>query len=314
MNASLAMANISVDRSVWYHVEDIDFDYSRVAEYYETLPFTNKPPLEDCKIHISAMGCLDRVGSSLSNQQLARNPRQPPTSRFQKKHVLIDGVHFLERRDAHLLDPLAPSADVLLFLGTSTYEYDYSRIVLSLGQQLAAYAMGKDAYPAMSETEEQLRSELEKRERAALRNVHRGRAIDMAANSVAAGLGAALIGAVDFISGGGQLAMYGGTVAYDAVSEAVEAMWEGAQDQRRRLKVGRKVLDHALAREATIEVRPVKRILEHDAMRFSPRRGKHLRSPIVIWSRPRLSINHLNHVKRSLRRLPLTRSENSEGE
>src|SRR5712671_3535559 len=195
------MAVISVDQALWYHVEDIGIDYPRIAAFYEQLDYPGKTSFEDCRIHISGLGYLDRAGGPLARQQLARNPRSEPESRFWKKHVLVDGVHLLERGDAHLLDPLAPPADVLLFLGSSAYQDDYSRLAPSLGQQLAAHARGKAAYPAMPDGEEELRAELAEQEAAALRKLRRDGIIEIAAGGVASGAVAAVAGSLSLLAG-----------------------------------------------------------------------------------------------------------------
>lgn len=163
------MAAISVDRAVWYLVEDIEIDLPRISAFYDRLDFPGKPPFGDCRIHITELGYLDKVGGALARQQLARVPRPAPDDRFWKKRALVDGVHLLERRDAHLLDPLAPEVDILLFLGSSAYADGYSRLVPALGQQLAAYARGKEAYPTASTAEEKLRTKLRAQEQAALK-------------------------------------------------------------------------------------------------------------------------------------------------
>ena len=53
---------ISVDRAVWYRVTDIEFDYQGISAYYANLPYPDKPPLEDCHIHISALACVVKRG------------------------------------------------------------------------------------------------------------------------------------------------------------------------------------------------------------------------------------------------------------
>lgn len=281
MNATRARATLSVDRAVWYHVKDIEVDYASIANYYERLPFADKPRLQDCKIHISALGFLGKIGEPLSDQQLGRGPSQPKL-RFFERHVLVDGVHLLEAGDAHLLDPLAPSADVLLFLGSSVFASDYSRIALSLGQQLAAYARGKNSYPGRSKEEEKLRAELKEQEEAALKRL--GGVIDIASDGIASGIGSALLHSVALVMGG-SLGEFGLDVSSEAVSEVVETVTEGGQDRRSRVKTGKNLLDYALAREATLNAPPAEHILEREAVRFDPRSGEGPHSAMMLWSR-----------------------------
>lgn len=299
------MAAISVDRAVWYLVEDIEIDLPRISAFYDRLDFPGKPPFGDCRIHITELGYLDKVGGALARQQLARVPRPAPDDRFWKKRALVDGVHLLERRDAHLLDPLAPEVDILLFLGSSAYADDYSRLVPALGQQLAAYARGQDTYPTASAAEEKLRTKLWAQEQAALKKLRHDGFIEIAASGAASAVGGAVLSAAALFAG--PLSDFARGVAIEAVGGAVETASESNAQQKERWKTGHQVLDHALAREAAPEFQPVGQALEQDAIRCQPRTGAHLRAPIVVWSRPRRGINLANHRRRCLHRVSLTR-------
>src|SRR5260370_35279343 len=93
---------ISVDRAVWYRVTDIEFDYQGISAYYANLPYPDKPPLEDCHIHISALACVVKRGkrgprSERAAPQAHVDSSLPPAirrrrERFFRKNVLIDGV------------------------------------------------------------------------------------------------------------------------------------------------------------------------------------------------------------------------------
>jgi hypothetical protein len=165
---------ISVDRATWYQITDIEIDYQSISTYYESLPHPNKPRLADCRIHISGLACVvnrnkssapsSRVVAQESVDNLLPPMIQRRRQRFFRKHFLIDGVHFLEPSDARLFDPLAPSADILLLLGSSIFMNDLSRLVVALEKQLEAYALDKASWPPMSSKEKELRVELKRQE------------------------------------------------------------------------------------------------------------------------------------------------------
>jgi hypothetical protein len=150
----------SANRGIWYHATGIDIDYASISAYYDSLQYSGKPRLEDCRIHISPLACIInskkfsfRRGRSAPEQSVGYPP--PPRMELQ-----VDSVHLLEPDDAALFDPMAPPADIVLFLGFSIMFKDPSRVISALERQLAAYARGKEAWPHMSDEEKQLRDEL----------------------------------------------------------------------------------------------------------------------------------------------------------
>ena len=152
----------SVNRGVWYHVSGIDIDWTSISAYYDSLQYPNKPRLEDCRIHISPLACTInsqkfsfRPGLSAPEQSVGYPP--PPRMELQ-----LDGVHLLEPDDAALFDPLAPPADIVLFLGFSIMFKDPSRVISALERQLTAYARGREVWPQMSDEETRLRDELKR--------------------------------------------------------------------------------------------------------------------------------------------------------
>jgi hypothetical protein len=152
----------SVNRGVWYHVSGIDIDWARISAYYDSLQYPSKPRLEDCRIHISPLACIINSqklsfsrGRSVPEQSVGYPP--PPHMELQ-----VDGVHLLEPDDTALFDPLAPPADIVLFLGFSIMLKDPSRVISALERQLAAYARGPEAWPQMSDEETRLRDELKR--------------------------------------------------------------------------------------------------------------------------------------------------------
>lgn len=168
-SALVPMPVISASRALRYHVENIEFDYAGLWAYYASLPYPDKPPLEDCRIHISALACLmqRRKGGGLSRAAASRQPQDPgpPGARrlresYGRKRLFVDGIYLVEPEEAALFDPLAPPADVLLFFGWSVFLNEPSRFVAALERQIAAYARGRQAWLAVSDEEERMREKL----------------------------------------------------------------------------------------------------------------------------------------------------------
>lgn len=168
-SALVPMPIISVSRALRYHVESIDFDYAELWAYYASLPYPDKPALEDCRIHISALACLmrRRKGRSLPRGTGTRQQQDsgPPGAirlreSYVRKRLFVDGIHLVEPEEAALFDPLAPRADVLLFFGWSVFLNEPSRFVAALERQIAAYARGRQAWLAVSREEERMREKL----------------------------------------------------------------------------------------------------------------------------------------------------------
>lgn len=162
---------ISASRALRYHVESIDFDYAGLRAYYASLPYPNKPPLEDCRIHISALACLmqRRKGGSFRRGTASRQQEEPGPpgairlrESYVRKRLFVDGVHLVEPEEAALFDPLAPPADVLLFFGWSVFLNEPSRFVAALQRQIAAYARGRQPWLAVSREEEGMREKLKR--------------------------------------------------------------------------------------------------------------------------------------------------------
>lgn len=195
---------VSVDRAAWYRLTDIDFDYSAISAYYEDLPYSGKPRLEDCRIHISSLICvLSRqkgvpISWPASPKQSVGDSARPavPYERpvYRKYLINLDGLHLPEAEDAALFDPLAPSADILVFLGNSIHTNDLSRPTSVLESQLASYARGKEAWPLMSEDEARLREDLKHQ----ILEVRRepGRVVDAAEGAIEEG-GPAVLSSFD---------------------------------------------------------------------------------------------------------------------
>lgn len=84
---------VSVDRAVRHYADEIGVDFDAVQEYYEGLPHKNKKLLQDCGIHFSALVSFDGP-------------------------VLIRGLHLSNPENSKEIDPQAPPANILIFLGS----------------------------------------------------------------------------------------------------------------------------------------------------------------------------------------------------
>jgi hypothetical protein len=94
--AELNPLRISVDRLVSQYYESVETDDAEVRSFYDSLPFEDKPPLEECHIHLSGLACRDRVGHG------------------------IGGVHLRRPGMTHLYDPQAPEdTNILIFMGSA---------------------------------------------------------------------------------------------------------------------------------------------------------------------------------------------------
>jgi hypothetical protein len=306
---------ISVDRAVWYRVTDIEFDYQGISAYYANLPYPDKPPLEDCHIHISALACVVKRGKRGPRSRRAAPQEHvdsslPPAirrrrERFFRKNVLIDGVNCPEPSDAALYDPQAPSADVLLLLGFSIFLSDLSRLVHALETQLAAYACGKDACPPMSSREKQLREELKRWQRAD--------------HGEAAGLTGAVEGAVE----GGAPSL----ISLDSPVNTLISIGFGAADHvvasRSKWRAHRKVRNGLLAfadeREAAIGADPPPISLSAHSVRVQLRGSKGLRNTMIRAPYGRKGLGSVvdraidqGHATRSFHQVSLTHHESTE--
>ncbi len=286
------MPTISIDRAVWYHVSSIDVNYQDLAHLYESLAFPDKPHLDDCRIHISALAYVQRL------------PRQRGWSGVLPRYVPVVGVRLLEPGDSQLLDGQAPPADIMLFLGTSALKNDYSKMVPWLIQELVFYARGKSVYPAMTDDEARLRRALAARETAERQRI--GGLAGIASNSIATMVSSTVLG----VLAGGSLGEVGRGIAEGVGFGEAEQAAETRDARNELFKLRRRVLSLAQAREASShDLPPMEISVEETMMQFQPRKGKYLRPAVVCKSdRPpgRLSIE-MRHLQRSFRIMPLRR-------
>lgn len=105
---------ISVDRAVGHYVEELDIDFEATQQYYENLPHPNKRPLDKCCIHFSALA-----------------PHDGP--------VMGQGVLLTNPNDSKKIDPQAPPADIMIFIGTSLPD-KFEDLDTTIKHELAHYA------------------------------------------------------------------------------------------------------------------------------------------------------------------------------
>jgi hypothetical protein len=286
------MPTITVDRALWYHVSRLDVDFAAIADFYDDLSLTDKPPLQDCKIHISALGYYWRVPRSAGGGMLLR--------RFWS----VPAIHLLVSEDSHLIDALAPPADILLLAGTSVRKGDYSLLVHRLALALMHYALGQDAYPPMADEEARLRKELGQREAEARERL--GGAAGIVANGIGVLLGAAF-GAVT----AGALGQVGSSFAEGLGFGTVEQSADTRAELKAIFEIGSKilVLAHTRDQSARLPASITGTALEESALQFCPREGKYLRPPIRFRSdrKPGKFFIEMRHMQRSLGIMPLRR-------
>jgi hypothetical protein len=284
------MPSISIDRAVWYHVSSIDVNYQGLADLYESLAFPNKPPLGDCRIHISALAYAQRL------------PRQRGWASVLPHYVHVFGIHLIEPSDSQLLDGQAPPADIMLFLGNSALKKDYSEMVPWLIQELVLYAQGKSVYPAMTDDETRLRRALAAHEAAERQRI--GGPAGIAGNAISTMVSSTVLG----VLAGGSLGELGRGVAEGFGFSEAEQAAETRDDRKELFKLRQRVLSLAQAREAASHNFPPTEIsADENLMQFQPRKGKYLRPVLVCTSdHPpgRISIE-MRHLQRSLAIMPL---------
>lgn len=306
-SASLRMPIVSVNRAAWYHLACIDFDYPGISAYYSSLPYSDKPHLEDCRIHISSLACvvkrrrLDSRANQAALQEPVNDSLPPEMRRLQRwasrKSVLIDGLHLSEPTDAALFDPLAPPADILILLGWSVILSDASRLTPVLGKELASYARGKEAQPVVSDEEKRERDELKR--------------LELAVREKSGALMSAVEGAVEGVSVDTPLniLMSMGVGAAETVAEHAVI----SRSQRIALhKVRSRLLGGALKHEATIRSESLPTKLSTQAVKVQLRKDERLQDPFIRAPYGRkwpgsiidYSIDRAS-VARSLHQLPL---------
>lgn len=281
---------VTIDRALWYHVSNLNVDLPAIAEFYDDLSLTDKPPLQNCKIHISALGYYWRI------------PRSQGGGRLWKRFWSVPAIHLLVPEDSHLIDALAPPADILLLTGVSARNGDYPLLIERLQFCLVHYALGKEAYPPMTEEEARLRKELVKCEAEARER------LGGAAGLVANGIGVVLQAAFGAINA--ELGQMGSTFAEELGFQTAEAAADARAELKDLFEIGSKVLALAHKRDQSpiVPTSPIGYTLEETALQFSPRKGKYLRPPIICRSnrKPGKFYIEKRHLSRSLGGMPLT--------
>jgi hypothetical protein len=309
-STSFRVPIVSVNRAAWYHLAYIDFDYPGISAYYSSLPYPDKPHLEDCRIHVSPLACvvkrrrLDSPADQAALHQPVNDSLPPEVQRLQRwvsrKSILIDGLHLSEPTDAALFDPLAPPTDILILLGWSVILSDPSRLASALGRELASYARDKEARPTISDGEKRARDELKR--------------LELAVGEKSGGLMSAVEGAVEGVSVDTPL-----NILISMGVGAAETVAEHAvisRSQRRALhKIRNRLLGYALKREAIIRSESLPARLNTHTVKVQLRKDDGLQDPFIRapygrrWPSSIIdySIDRAS-VTRSLHQLPLIKS------
>lgn len=288
---------VTVDRSLWYHVSCLNVDFSAIADFYDDLSLTNKPPLQDCKIHISALGYYWRI------------PRSQGGGRLLNRFWSVPAIHLLVPEDSHLIDALAPPANILILAGISARDGDYSLLVHRLELGLVHYALGKEAYPPMTDEEARLRKEFVRRETEAREK------LGGPAGLVANGIGVILQAAVGAISAG-ALGQVGSAFAEGLGFQTAEQAADARAELKDLFKIGSKILILAYQRDqspstASFSTEITGSSLEDTALQFYPQKGRYLRPPIICRSdrKPGKFSIEMRRLSRSLGTMPLRRRD-----
>ncbi len=279
---------VSVDRALWYHVSDLEFDVDAIAEFYDQLDLPAKPPLQDCRIHLSSLAYFWPV-------------KESPQSGLPRRGVWsVDGVHLLVPEDACLYDALAPPADILLLTGSAIHRGDFTPVVRYLAFGLMHYGLGADAYPPMTEEETRLRRELARRAEDARERM----------GLVGAGISVVLQAALGLL-GSHTLRQAGGAFAEGLGFSSAEEAADAKAERAALMEIGRKILKLARTRDqsATFPAAMTQVSMYTDAVEFRAREGRRLRPPIVrrLDRDPgRVSVD-MRHLQRGLGIMPLRR-------
>jgi hypothetical protein len=118
--SQLPHPTVSVDRAVGHYVESLDIITRETAAYYAALQHPDKPLLEDCHIHFSGLAVV--AG----------------------RHGLGKAVTLSDRTDAMRLDPQAPPADIVVFMGShiAARELNPEKVSTSVKHELEHFARG----------------------------------------------------------------------------------------------------------------------------------------------------------------------------
>ena len=283
---------VTVDRALWYHISDLNVDFPAIVSFYDDLSLKHKPPLQDCKIHISALGYYWRVLRSQGG------------GRLRNRFWNVPAIHLLVPEDSHLIDALAPPADILLLAGVSARNGDYSLLVHRLSFALMHYALGPASYPPMTDEEARLRKELVQREAEARER------LGGPAGLVANGIGVILQAALGTMSAH-TLGQVGSVFAEGLGFQTAEQAADARAELKNLFEIGSRVLTLAHKRDQSpnVAVSTTGYFLEDTALQFCPREGKYLRPSIICRSdrKPGKFSVEMRRLQRSLGIMPLRR-------
>ncbi len=115
------MPTISVDRALGHPAVSCELDPDAIARFYNDLPLGDKPPIEDCWIHISS---------------LAMN----------ENDCAVFGAHYLDKELTKHDDPQAPPANIVIYAGTFVLAGSTEALSDVLQHELVHYAQATVHY------------------------------------------------------------------------------------------------------------------------------------------------------------------------
>lgn len=133
----MSVPRVTVDRAIAHYASGIEFDFDATQQYYEALPYPDKRPLEDCRMHFSALAPYDA-------------------------HLVTGGVYFADptnMANTANYDPQAPESDIMVFLGSRIRD-GFAGVSDTVKHELAHYAQGESANRKYTDEERALMVEL----------------------------------------------------------------------------------------------------------------------------------------------------------
>jgi hypothetical protein len=127
---------ISVDNAVRHYFDAVEAEPDQIIGFYDNLVVDTKPRLEDCHIHLSALALINY------------------------SDWVAKAVHLRDPGRASELDPLAPPANIIVFLGSALLTNAVEWVPHTLGHELLHYANSDMPAETLSEEEQILQKRL----------------------------------------------------------------------------------------------------------------------------------------------------------
>jgi len=138
------MPTVSVDCALAHYLRSLEVDLEKIQDFYESLPHQDKPPLDECHIHFSALA---------------------PS----REAWIGYGLH-LKNAEPSMNDPLAPpTTTILIFVGSMIMQEKLSKLPETLSHELAHYARRNTSQAPRSDEEAHIDLELRLRQSGCLK-------------------------------------------------------------------------------------------------------------------------------------------------